>query len=197
MTGAAQQQRGRPRRGRGALGLLVVFLLLSGAIRLGTGMGEALTSGAGADITAPPDTTHTEPDADLEQLIAALNARAHQLAIREAALEERLRALTVSEERLRAQLDELVAAERALSDTLALADQASERDLERLTQVYENMKPADAAALFTEMETQFAAGFIARMTPASAAAVMAGLPANTAYAISVILAGRHVGVPTR
>ncbi|WP_114965498.1 MotE family protein [Alkalilacustris brevis] len=197
MTGAAYQRRGRTRRGRGALVLLTAFLLLSGMIRLGTGVGEALTSEENARSAAPSGTAPVAPMAEVEQVLAALDERERRLASREAALEERLRALSVSEERINAQMDELVAAERALSETLALADQASERDLERLTQVYENMKPADAAALFSEMDTQFAAGFIARMRSESAAAVMTGLPTNAAYGISAILAGRHVGVPTR
>ncbi len=42
----------------------------------------------------------------------------------------------------------------------SLADVAAENDLQSLTQVYENMKPKDASALFEEMSPEFAAGFL-------------------------------------
>jgi flagellar motility protein MotE (MotC chaperone) len=57
------------------------------------------------------------------------------------------------------------------------------------------MKPKDAAALFETMEPEFAAGFIARMLPDSAAKVMSGLDPKVAYTISVILAGRNASAP--
>jgi hypothetical protein len=45
------------------------------------------------------------------------------------------------------------------------------------------------------MDPEFAAGFLGRMRPDAAGAVMAGLSAEKAYAVSVILAGRNAGVP--
>ncbi|KIN65935.1 hypothetical protein Z945_982 [Sulfitobacter noctilucae] len=86
-------------------------------------------------------------------------------------------------------------AEANLRRTLSLTDGAAEDDLARLTAVYENMKPKDAAALFATMEPDFAAGFLGRMRPDYAAAVMTGLPPDVAYSISVILAGRNANAP--
>ena len=88
------------------------------------------------------------------------------------------------------------AAEAKLASTLALADNAAENDLARMTSVYENMKPKEAAALFEEMSPDFAAGFLGRMRPDAAAAIMAGLSAPTAYTVSVVLAGRNASAPT-
>ena len=46
-----------------------------------------------------------------------------------------------------------------------------------------------------EMEPSFAAGFLARMRSDVAAGIMAGLKPETAYTISVILAGRNAKAP--
>jgi flagellar motility protein MotE (MotC chaperone) len=57
------------------------------------------------------------------------------------------------------------------------------------------MKPKDAAALFEEMDPGFAAGFLGRMRAVAAASVMAGLSPQTAYSVSVIMAGRNANAP--
>lgn len=197
MTRAAPARPLRRRRGKSALLVLAALLFMAGALRLSIGAGTALTDDTPTLAPAIELSDEAPEQPGLDQLLESLRDRERWLEKREAALAERLRALEVSEARLEAQLAALITAEQQLGETLALADQAAERDLARLTQVYENMRPADAAALFGEMDTSFAAGFIARMKPDSAAAIMAGLAPNTAYAISVILAGRHVGVPTQ
>jgi flagellar motility protein MotE (MotC chaperone) len=86
--------------------------------------------------------------------------------------------------------------EARLRETLALADGAAEADIERLTAVYQAMKPKDAAALFEAMSPEFASGFLGRMAPESAAAILSGMSAEAAYGISVIVAGRNAGAPT-
>ncbi|NHX27768.1 hypothetical protein HA397_27890, partial [Escherichia coli] len=83
------------------------------------------------------------------------------------------------------------AAEDSLRATLTLAETAAESDLARLTAVYENMKPKDAAGLFEQMSPDFAAGFMGMMRPDAAAQIMAALDPATAYSISVVLAGRN------
>lgn len=192
MTTPRARPRGGRRRVRGTLALLAGLMLTSAVIRLGVGVGEALTREAVAEPVAVAEVS--EPR--VGPLLEAVRAREERVAEREAALEGRLHALAVAEAQLAAQIEALRIAEDRLAATLALADGAAERDVDRLTAVYEAMKPRDAALLFEEMEASFAAGFLARMHPEAAAAVMAGLEPRTAYTISVILAGRHVGVPT-
>jgi flagellar motility protein MotE (MotC chaperone) len=96
-------------------------------------------------------------------LAQALLARETDVARQEAALADRMAALDLAEAAITTRLTELASAEASLKDTLALADGAAENDLARLTAVYESMKPADAAALFTAMAPEFAAGFLGRM----------------------------------
>ena len=82
------------------------------------------------------------------------------------------------------------------ADTGALADGAAEADIQRLTAVYQAMKPKDAAALFNTMSPEFAAGFLGRMQPQSAAAVLAALDPQAAFGISALIAGRNAKAPT-
>ena len=58
------------------------------------------------------------------------------------------------------------------------------------------MNAKEASVLFEAMAPEFAAGFLGRMRADAAAAVMAGLEPETAYAISVLLAGRNAAVPS-
>ena len=86
-------------------------------------------------------------------------------------------------------------AEQKLAATVAIADQAADKDVTRLVSVYEAMKPKDAARLFAEMDPEFAAGFLAKMRPEAAGAVLAGLDPAKAYAITAHLAGRNALAP--
>ncbi len=191
---------GRRRIGRGALGLIAGLLVASGLIRLSDGVGQVMAlemAPHDQDMAAavPASGDGCLVDAGTAALLKALQVREARLQTEEATIEERRQALVIAESRIQERLGELVGAEAALAETLALADKASEADLARLTSVYENMKPKEAAALFAEMEPAFAAGFLSRMRPEAAAGVMAGLEPKTAYAISAVLAGRNATVP--
>ncbi|MFN3936849.1 MAG: MotE family protein [Gemmobacter sp.] len=182
----------RPGRRRSVLVVLAGFLLCSGAIRVGIGLqdaralvpepGPALSGPAGC---APPPLAQVE----------AFRLREERIAAREVALETRLSELAEAEALLRERLQDLEEAEAAISETLARADGAAEADLVRLTEVYEAMKPKDAALLFEVMAPEFAAGFLARMRPEAAAAVLSGMDPGKAYAMGVLLAGRNALVP--
>lgn len=187
------------RRNRGALTALTALLLLSVFARLGDHAGQAFArdaaaqpadAGAGfAEVAAPPPP-------DIQQVLDALQTRETRLAEAERQVRLRMAALKEAERAIEARLLDLRAAEGALRETLALADEAADKDIERLVAVYENMKPKEAAALFETMQPSFAAGFLGRMHPQAAAGVMAGLPPDVAHAISVEIAGRNAQVPT-
>lgn len=194
-------RRTRVRRpGRGALLLIAGLLLASGLLRLATGPGPALARGIGdfraSDTPTGTIAACTTPE-EIGPVLKALKAQRETLDAREAALADRVAALNLAETEITRNLAALEAAEERLAATLSLADSAAETDIERLTSVYENMKPKEAAALFEEMEPAFSAGFLGRMRPEAAAAIMAGLTPQTAYTISVVLAGRNANVPTK
>lgn len=185
--------------GRGALFVIAFMLLASAVVRLGSGTGQAIAkevaalSPPKADMSAP---LQCENPAEIGDILAVLKIREEFLASRERALKELEQSLALAEDRVRANLVALVQAEQALAATIATSETAAESDLARLTSVYENMKPKQAAILFEEMTSDFAAGFVGRMRPDAAARIMAGLSPKAAYAISIILAGRNALVPT-
>ncbi len=186
--------------GRRVLILIAGFFLASGVLRLGSGTGSAIAREF-ETLRHPVEAEQTVPLAcetgeGIGELLAALKAREMRVADQEARLADRLQALAVAEVSIEQKLKALTDAEQQLKATMALANTAAEDDLSKLTAVYENMKPKDAAALFEEMQPQFSAGFLARMRPDAAAKVMAGLTPAKAYSISVILAGRNAEVPT-
>lgn len=132
-------------------------------------------------------------DAQPAPLLIAIRERVASLDARERHIADRESLLEVTEARIRAEIRRLEEAERALAATLALADGASERDVAHLVGVYETMKPKSAAGIFGTMDPRFAAGFLARMRSDAAAAILGQLDAGIAYAITVEMAGRHVG----
>jgi flagellar motility protein MotE (MotC chaperone) len=183
----------RAKSGRSALAILALLFASSGALRLGSGVGTALAN----EVAEPDPAAEPAQCAEMPAALAgALTAREAEMTLREAALKDRVAALALAEAAIEQQLTELQTAEAALASTLAIADQAAEQDLARLTTVYETMKPKDAAALFAAMAPEFAAGFLGRMQPQAAAAVMSGLTPETAYQISLQLAGRNTEAPT-
>jgi flagellar motility protein MotE (MotC chaperone) len=194
MMGVASSRPKIGRRGRGPLVILALILASSGALRLGADLGAFI---------ARPATATTDPDAAAPlncpppplALTEALIAREERLRAQEAVLAEQQAAIALSKNVLDQQIARLEEVEKTVGDTLARADGAAEGDLARLTEMYQAMKPKDAATLFQTMAPQFAAGFLGRMTPVAAGAILAALPAETAYQISVILAGRHAQVP--
>lgn len=194
-----------PRRAtRGALTTIGGLLIASAIVRFATGAGEALAredvapteaqQAVAAEQTAS-DAPQRIAEADIQPILDAIEQRETRLQDREEALAVRLQALDVAEREIDEKLAQLAAAEASLRETLSLARDASETDIARLTDVYANMKPKQAAALFEEMDPRFAAGFLGRMRPDAAAAIMAGLSPQRAYTISVVLAGRNADVP--
>ncbi|SEW41349.1 Flagellar motility protein MotE, a chaperone for MotC folding [Cognatiyoonia koreensis] len=189
-----------PRRKRsGTLHIVAGLLISSALLRFMDGSGQAYAEGEPATPAAVPMTPQGQADSspDIDTLLATLLAREARVATQEEQITARLQALSVAEAEMQEQLDALVEAEESLRATIALAEEASQTDLGRLTTVYENMKPKDAAALFEEMAPDFAAGFLGMMRPEPAALIMTQLTPQTAHSISVVLAGRNAGVPTQ
>jgi len=168
------------------VGLIVVCFFASAAIRL-SGSGWALAQGVGEVV---------EGAVPGDAMLAALREREAELDAEEKRLTERKQSLGVAEAKLAEQLAAFEKARANLESTLAMADQAAEKDIARMTTVYENMKPAEAARIFERMDVKFAAGLLARMRPDLAAQVLTGMDADVAYAVTLTIASRNAGVPT-
>lgn len=183
--------------------MIAGLLVASGALRLAIEAGPALARSD--ETTSHGDMVQEDPQhqgagnipdrSGLHEMLEAFRVREERLKERERLLEERTHAVEIADRAVNEKLRELVEAEAALRATLELADGAVERDIARLTAVYETMKPKEAAALFEEMAPEFAAGFLARMRPEAAAQIMTGLSPDIAYTISVVMAGRNAQAP--
>lgn len=197
MTGPTSRRGPGQGKAGPVLPLLAVMLIASGLVRLGGEAGQALAQTTPA---ANGEGMLTQETCDAlegpEEMVRALRRREDDVVAAEARLTARMANLAAIEADLTSQIARLTEAEAALSATLALAETSARDDLARLTQVYENMKPVDAAALFSEMDPAFSAGFMGMMRPDAAAAIMSNLDPSIAYTISVILAGRHALVPS-
>lgn len=202
MAGRSRNAVSRRSRTRGTLVVIAALLVSSAVIRLGLGAGSAFalasdTAPVGAADPAPPISPRTcEPAPDLKQLLQAFEDREARIEQAEAALRDRMQALTIADREVTRKLAELTDAEAQLRETISIAESAADTDIDRLTQVYESMKPKQAAALFEQMDPNFAAGFLGRMRPEAAAGIMASLPPEAAHMFSVVIAGRNAGAPT-
>ncbi|MCG7521096.1 MotE family protein [Ruegeria sp. Ofav3-42] len=177
----------------GVLAVISMLMIGSAAIRLGFEAGPALAK-SGAPL--PPESGQSQAQRPGAQvLLTELLRREDALKQREAALVDKEKALDIADRAIETRLTALQEAEDSLRETLAFAEKAAETDLTRLTDVYQSMKPKDAAALFETMDPGFAAGFLSRMPPDAAAGVLAGLSPEAAYTISVIMAGRNAAAP--
>lgn len=184
------------RPARGTLVAIAALLLGSVIVRVGSNAGQAFARGATPEEATLQETAaECQPPKDMAAVLQAFQEREQRIQLQEGQIKSRMQALRVADEKIEERLAALSQVEAKLKKTLALADTAAEDDLSKLTSVYESMKPKDAAALFEQMAPEFSAGFLGRMKPASAASIMAGLTAERAYTISVILAGRNANVP--
>ena len=183
----------------GPIHLVIICLVMSAVLRIGSdGMAFAETGNVADMELAALDTgiAQCEPEADVDQLIQIVKEREMQLDEKSAEIANRQLVLESLEDRIKVQISELETAEQKLAETLAIADGAAETDLNRLTTVYEAMKPQNAARVFENMDLTFAAGFLSRMEPQSAAAVLSEMPPELAYSVSVVMAGRNARAPT-
>ncbi len=193
MTASVENKLGG--HGRGALWLIALMLVGSAFVRFGAGPAAAIAR----EIESPPEMSVESPETpdispQLVELLEQVRAREAALLEREAEMQARQQMLTLVEAEVTADIERLKSAEEALRSTMATADKAAETDIARLTSVYENMKPDQAAALFQRMKPSFAAGFLARMRADAAANILAGLEPDLAYSISVVMAGRNADV---
>jgi flagellar motility protein MotE (MotC chaperone) len=191
----------RPRK-FGAGALIMGCFIASGLVRLadpGGSMAKAAAAIASETAQVSAEASRERGDCalggDVGALLAAVHDRERQLRERALQIADRERLLEVAEVRLKLERERLDVACTRLEKTLSIADDAAEADIRRLVAVYESMDPKKAAKLFETMDIAFAAGFLARMRQDVAAEVLAGMPAERAYAISATIAGRNATAP--
>jgi len=184
---------------KGTLAIVGALFILSAGFRVMTEAGQVFAdepagpvAQAESDGMDPIDLARPE---FMEPALKAIREREARLVELEKEMNDRQKSVEAAEDAIRKELQNLKTAEDSLRATITLASEAAENDLAQLTDVYSNMKPKNAAALFEKMEASFAAGFLYRMAPDAAARVMAGMSPEKAYLVSVELAGRNADIP--
>lgn len=165
-----------------------VLLLSSAVIRVGLEAGVAFAASRPALGRAEEALVCAPTPADIAK---SLDVREKAIAAEEATLKAKKMKLDQTEIKINLKMKELQAEQDRLNRIVAYADEAAEKDLAKLTDIYQAMKPKDASALFDSMEPDFAAGFLGRMRPTEAAAILAAMEPTRAYALSATLAGRN------
>ncbi|AJE44823.1 MotE family protein [Celeribacter indicus] len=196
---AAKSKRQR-RAGRGALWMIALIFVLSAAVRLASGTGAAIARelsdlSQGTLDDAPASENFCRSDEETGTLVRALVSREKEVREKELMIAQKMKAVELGKAEVLENLAALEEAEQRLAATMTRSQTAAEDDLSKLTAVYEAMKPKEAAALFEAMSPEFAAGFLGRMRSDAAGAILAGLTPETAYTVSVILAGRNAAAP--
>lgn len=184
----------------GALLVVAIGFVASALLRAGevvAALPEGADDGFGNPIAqqvnpAPPDSPEERTVVGPPELIAEIKALRERLDAREDALSKRELKLRILENRMKERLGEMREARERLAATAALVDDAAGKDVRRLADMYQQMKPKKAGEIFNEMAASFAAGFIAEMRPDAAALILANMEPEKAYAVSLLIAGRNL-----
>ena len=175
----------------------IAVLLVTSALTRIVSAGLATLPGEGeGDRPVAAETLLCPPSDEVSTLLTQIARRGRDLDAREAAAAMREQDVEIARQEVVASLGRLSEAEDRLASRMEKSATASEADVARLVDVYEGMKPKDAAILFEAMDPAFAAGFLARMSSDAASALFSNLTPEKAYALSVIVAGRNANAAT-
>lgn len=117
----------------------------------------------------------------IERYMAAIDARKADLATAETSLRQRLEELRSQKGSIRARQDGKSEAVRS--------------DIDRLIAVYDQMKPAEAAAVLTNLPADFAAEILMRVQPETGARIIAAVDPRQAALLTAQMGARSVSTP--
>lgn len=108
----------------------------------------------------------------------------------QAELENQRAEFALAQERLRIEKSSLTELKSSIEAMLARVDAAQTEDLDRLIQLYTNMKPTDAARIMDDLDIETTIMILGTMKPRTAAPILAKIPAVRARAVSKIILER-------
>ncbi len=134
---------------------------------------------AGEDACVPSETIYVEIQRERELLDEQRQA-----------LIEREAKLQIGQQALESEAEKLLGFKVALEDLLAKVETAQNDDVNRLVNLYRNMKPKEAAGIINELDMESTVLILATMAERDAAPILANIDAARARAISKILIER-------
>ena len=124
------------------------------------------------------------------QVLQNLGARRGQLDDREKALDTQLQLLAAAEAKVDAKLKAVTAVKAQIQALVGQADSQQQADVDRLTLVYQKMKPRDAAAVMATLDDKVRIPVAAKMKDAALAAILSQMPTAEAKKLTESLAQR-------
>jgi flagellar motility protein MotE (MotC chaperone) len=158
------------------------------------------TAHGGADRPMSVDATKAALAAQTEELnqahmtpaeiavLGSLSARREEIDKRAQEFDMREQLLAAAEKRVEARIAELKAIEAKINGQIAANDKATEDRLNGVVQMYETMKPKDAARIFERLDMGVLIDVAKRMNPRKMSAVLAAMDPVAAQDLTVELA---------
>lgn len=166
---------------------------------------EAGSEGAGdppASSSAPPAVCALTPEQLAQQagispaelrIIQSLSARRGELDLREEDLATQLPLMVAAEQKLDGKIQALNAIKAEVEALLAQANSREQAEIDRLVEVYQAMRPRDAAPVMAALDDEVRLPVAAAMRPRSLAAILAQMPPAAAQELTEKLARRYEG----
>lgn len=148
-------------------------------------------SAAGSEEPAEPVVVAEPEVCEAPEAVFAEIRRERGLLVQQSdALLEQEARLQIGQEKLAADAQQLRDLKTALETLLAKVEAQQSADLDRLVNLYRNMKPKDAAGIINEMDIEISVLVLGTMPERDAAPILAGIDTARARAISKILVER-------
>lgn len=125
-------------------------------------------------------------------MVEALRDRSLQIERYMESIDNRKAQLAEVEEGLRKRLTEIKTEKSNKGTRQDLQSEAVRNDIDRLIAVYDQMKPAEAAAILTNLPADFAAEILMRVQPATGARIIAAVEPRQAAALTAHMGARNI-----
>ncbi len=122
------------------------------------------------------------------ELLQKLSKRREELAVWESNLQIKEAALGATEQRIDEKIAQVESLKKAVAAALAEYNKIEDAEIASLVKIYENMKPADAARIFNELERPILLLIVDRMSEKKVAPVLAAMDPRRAKMLTVDLA---------
>ncbi|WP_295512644.1 MotE family protein [uncultured Sulfitobacter sp.] len=132
------------------------------------------------------ETTCTAP----EEVLLSLNRERDLVAQQKDEIQNQMAELALAQESLLVELASLTELKTSIEELLGKVEAAQTDDLNRLIDLYSNMKPTDAARIMDDMDIETTIMVLGNMRPRTAAPILAKIPAVRARAVSKIILER-------
>ena len=124
------------------------------------------------------------------RLLQDLSARREALDKRERGLQEREALLSAAETQVDQKITELSSLRKEIQELLKVYDQKQNVKMDSLVKIYEEMKPADAARIFDNLDMDVLLQVVTLMKESKTAPVLAQMDAALAKELTLQLADR-------